>query len=707
MEWSGHAARPGDLDRFAELGVRTMRYPILWERTAPDGLASADWRWADERLGRLRSLGIRPIVGLLHHGSGPRDTGLLDPELPEKLAAFARAVAERYPWIDAYTPVNEPLTTARFSALYGHWYPHAKDGLLFARALLLQCRAVALAMRAVREVNPAAILVQTEDLGETKSTPLLSYQADFENERRWLTYDLLVGRVDRHHSMWRHLRWVGVPEAELDGLLERPCPPDVIGINHYVTSERFLDERLDRYPPITHGGNGRHAYADVEVVRACEEGLVGPRSLLRQAWRRYRTPCAITEAHMGCTREEQMRWLMEVWRAAEGARQEGADVRAVTIWALLGSFDWDSLVTRPSGRYEPGVFDVRGPLPRRTALAGLVADLSARRVPEHPVLGTPGWWRRPRSAAGAGGARVTGASRPILVTGATGTLGRAFARVCGGRGLASHLTGRGEMDIADPGSVAQALDRIAPWAVVNTAGYVRVDDAEREITACRRENADGPGVLAAACARRGIALVTFSSDLVFDGKKAAPYEETDPPAPLNAYGRSKAEGEARVLEAHAAALVVRTSAFFGPWDEHNFVTVALARLAAGEPLAAAEDAVVSPTYVPDLAHACLDLLIDGESGVWHLASGGALPWADLARMAATIAGIDGARVEGVPTLSLGLAARRPLYSALCSARGALMPPLEDALRRYRHDRETYVRERAPEACAPPGPAGRT
>lgn len=395
IERSGHATRPSDLDRIAELGIRTIRYPVLWERTAPEGLDRADFRWADERLGRLKELGIRPIVGLMHHGSGPRYTSLLDPDLPEKLAAFARMVATRYPWVDAYTPVNEPLTTARFSALYGHWYPHARDDLSFARALLLQCRAIALAMRAIREVNPSAILVQTEDLGETKSTPQLAYQARLENERRWLTFDLLTGRVDRHHPMWSYMRRSGVQKAELEVLLKEPCPPDILGINHYVTSERFLDEAIEAYPPSTHGGNGRHVYADVEAVRVCEEGLVGPRLLLRQAWKRYRTPCAITEAHLGCTREEQMRWLMDVWQGAQGARQDGVDVRAVTAWAVLGSFDWDSLVTRDAGHYEPGMFDVRGPSPRPTALAHLARELAAGRVPRHPVLQSPGWWRRP------------------------------------------------------------------------------------------------------------------------------------------------------------------------------------------------------------------------------------------------------------------------------------------------------------------------
>src|SRR5687768_12078205 len=112
---SGHDVRDGDLDRFAAIGLRTLRYPVLWERLAPDSLDEIDWRWADARLGRLRELGVRPIVGLLHHGSGPRYTSLLDSRFPEQLALFARAIAARYPWVTDFTPVNEPLTTARFS----------------------------------------------------------------------------------------------------------------------------------------------------------------------------------------------------------------------------------------------------------------------------------------------------------------------------------------------------------------------------------------------------------------------------------------------------------------------------------------------------------------------------------------------------------------------------------------------------------------
>ncbi|HWL72786.1 MAG TPA: dTDP-4-dehydrorhamnose reductase, partial [Burkholderiaceae bacterium] len=211
---SGHDVRIDDLSRFAQLGLRRLRYPALWEITAPHAPDRFDWRWLDQRLARLRELSIEPILGLLHHGSGPGYTSLLDPRFPEWFAAYASAVACRFPWITQYTPINEPLTTARFSALYGHWYPHRCDNHSFARALVNQMRATALAMQAIRLVNSSAQLIQTDDLGRTTSTTKLIYQADFDNERRWLSWDLLRGTVDRRHAMWGYLREAGIEAAE-------------------------------------------------------------------------------------------------------------------------------------------------------------------------------------------------------------------------------------------------------------------------------------------------------------------------------------------------------------------------------------------------------------------------------------------------------------------------------------------------------------
>ncbi|HZG65413.1 MAG TPA: family 1 glycosylhydrolase, partial [Herpetosiphonaceae bacterium] len=385
LERNGHDRHIEDLDLFAALGIRAMRYPVLWERTAPNGPAQADWSWADARLERLRTLDIRPIVGLVHHGSGPRHTSLIDPRFPEGLAEFAAAVAEHFPWVEDYTPVNEPLTTARFSGLYGYWYPHGRDDQTFVRALLTQCRAVVQAMEAIRTVTPTARLIQTDDLGKTWSTPALASQAEYENHRRWITFDLLCGRVGPDHPMWGYLVWAGASEAELLWFQEHPCPPDIIGINHYLSSERFLDERLDLYPGEVPGGNGRDTYVDVLAARVQIAGAAGPAAMLRETWERYHLPIAITEAHNGCTREEQLRWLAEVWDAAETVRNEGSDIRAVTAWSLLGAYDWDKLVTRADGCYEPGVYDLRGQQPRPTALATTIRELATDRPLDHPL----------------------------------------------------------------------------------------------------------------------------------------------------------------------------------------------------------------------------------------------------------------------------------------------------------------------------------
>ena len=182
---TGHDDRAGDIDLFADLGVSRLRYPALWERTeiAP-GVYSFDW--LDARLARIRQAGMAPILGLLHHGSGPPWASIADPAFPEAFAAYALIVARRYPWADAYTPINEPLTTARFCCLYGHWHPHQRDDRSMWLAFFNQIDGVRLAKRAIRSVNPAARLVQTEDLGRCQSTPKLAGQAGFENERRWL-----------------------------------------------------------------------------------------------------------------------------------------------------------------------------------------------------------------------------------------------------------------------------------------------------------------------------------------------------------------------------------------------------------------------------------------------------------------------------------------------------------------------------------------
>lgn len=708
LERNGHRSRLSDLDRFAELGLTRLRFPVLWEEVAPSFPYAGNWEQIDIQLERTRSLGLNVTAGLVHHGSGPRYTSLIDPLFAEKLARFAREVAERYPWIDAFTPVNEPLTTARFSGLYGVWYPHGRDGFTFARTMLNQCRAVVLAMREIRVINPEAKLLQTDDLGKTYARSKLSYQAEFENERRWLTWDLLCGRVNRDHPMWSYLLWLGVGENEIAFFEENPCPPDMIGVNHYVTSERFLDDKLRHHPAETHGGNGRHQYADVAAVRVRPEGITGPEALLREACDRYSLPVAVTEAHLGCTREEQLRWLEEFRAAAVTLRAEGRDICAITVWSLLGAFDWNSLLTREENNYEPGAFDLRSTLPRATAVAQMVGKLARGEAFNHPTLTTPGWWRRPirliESVARdlgeieeccptrgpfslrSGLAPSTGAGeRPILFTGGAGRLAQGFALACELRGLAHRVVTRESLDIADETALQKLVESEKPWAVVNCAGFSNIDRAEEDEESCKRANVSGAEILSAVSQQNGIPLVTFSSDHVFDGESATAYAEGDATHPLNIFGECKALAEEKVLATNHSALIVRLGKLFGPDLTPDSLRSKLQSLERGERVQIANDIRFSASYLPDVVNATLDLLIDEESGVWHLANSGGVTPAELLKILAHRLDLDVRAIEGVPVWSLQQPARRARHRVLRSERGQLLPPLENAIERYIHD----------------------
>ncbi len=393
LELTGHYYRADDIERICSLGVKAMRYPVLWEAHEINENEDVNWTWVERNLCQLRDNGVRPIAGLVHHGSGPAFTSLDDPEFPEKLARYARKVAEKFPWIEYYTPVNEPLTTARFSGLYGFWYPHEQDDRAFLRMLLNQVKGIILSMREIRKINPKAKLVQTEDLGKTYSDTVLKYQADFENERRWLAYDLLLGKVDKNHGLWKYLLWAGITEKELLFFRENACVPDICGFNYYVTSERYLDSNIEQYPSHLHGGNHRHRYVDTEAVRVRESGHGGLTVLLQEAWNRLRLPLAITEVFLSCTPDEQVRWAYQVCETAADAKENGIDLRAVTFWALLGESGWNTLVTSLDGEYESGAFDVRSGTPAETLIAEYIRSITGNGSFASDILQEHGWWQ--------------------------------------------------------------------------------------------------------------------------------------------------------------------------------------------------------------------------------------------------------------------------------------------------------------------------
>ncbi|QJD97085.1 sugar nucleotide-binding protein [Mucilaginibacter robiniae] len=693
LQYAGHYDRESDLEQIAALGITKMRYPVLWEKHQPNEQTAVDWQPTASKLNQMKQQGIEPIAGLVHHGSGPAYINMASEDFAEGLGRYAALVAQQFPWINYYTPVNEPLTTARFCGLYGIWHPHLKDSYHFAKILLNECKGTVLAMQAIRKVNPDAKLVQTDDLGKTHSTPLLQYQAEFENHRRWLTFDLLCAKVEPDHPMWQYLTWIGITEQELQFFLDNPCPPDVIGINHYLTSERYLDEKIENYPPHTYGHNGQHHYADVEAVRVAHVYPAGPYELLKETCERYPgIPVAVTEVHLHCTREEQMRWLHEVWTAANRLQTEGYPVIAITAWAILGSHGWNKLLTQPNGTYEPGIFDVRTGQLRSTALGHMLQAYSEKQHFEHPVLKNNGWWKRvdriiyrPEDHTSSADI-IAHNSRPILILGKTTTLSKAYARVLSERGIIYEQLGRQELDITNLIAIEKTIIDKNPWAVINTTDFSKIDAAEGDRRNCFLVNTYGAQNLALLCKRYGVKLLTFSTDLVFNGSKNQPYTESDKQAPLNTYGESKTMAEKGILKSNSDALIIRTGAFFGPWDEQNFIQLTLRSLQRGQQFVTVSDVSISPTYLPDMIHVSLDLMLDDEKGIWHLTNRGEVTWANLAYAVAEHEGYSTGLIIPKSINHMGLKAKRPTYSALQSEKGIVMPMLHDAINRYFYER---------------------
>ena len=271
----------------------------------------------------------------------------------------------------------------------------------------------------------------------------------------------------------------------------------------------------------------------------------------------------------------------------------------------------------------------------------------------------------------------------VLITGAAGMLGRDVEEVARHAGHDVVALARADLDITDAGAVHHAVAAVAPDTVINCAAWTDVDGAEAEEVLATEVNGDGAGHVAAAATAAGAFVVSVSTDYVFDGREREPYVESDPTAPLGAYGRSKLAGERAVAtaapERHA---IVRTSWLFGAHGP-NFVATMLRLAGERDELTVVDDQVGCPTYTGHLAPALVEIAERGLTGVVHVAGGGHCTWFDLAKATFEETGID-CHVKPQSTADIGRPAPRPAFSVLRSTRAdaPVLPAWRDGLKAH-------------------------
>ena len=287
--------------------------------------------------------------------------------------------------------------------------------------------------------------------------------------------------------------------------------------------------------------------------------------------------------------------------------------------------------------------------------------------------------------------------RTILLTGASGQVGWELQRSLStlGRVVAP---GHGEFDLARPETLAKALRDIKPDLIVNPAAYTAVDKAESEQELAYAVNAEAPRVLAREAAKRGISLVHFSTDYVFDGTQLTAYSETDATSPLGVYGASKLAGEEEVAASGAEHLILRTSWVYGMRGKNFLLT--MQRLARErDKLSVVADQFGAPTWSRSIADASAQMLAlwlspgaSAEdrrrlSGIYHLSCGGRTSWHGFAEAILQDMQARGEKIpalKAITTAEYPTPAKRPANSVLSNEKlkqtfGIAMPAWDTAL----------------------------
>ncbi len=342
-----------DFELVSEMGIEFLRYgpPYYCTHLAP---GKYDWTFTDDTFHRLKEMNITPMVDLCHFGVPDWIGDFQNPDFPAYFAEYARAFAQRFPYLQFYTPINEIFIAAMFSAQYGWWNERLASDRHFVTALKHLCKANVMAMHAILEVQPDASFIQSESTeyfhaSEIAALPL----ARFLNTKRFLALDLTYG-YPINVSMYEFLQENGMTKSEYrwfgENTVKAKC---IMGNDYYVTNEHLV------YPDGTTQASGE---------------ILGYYVLTNQYYKRYKLPIMHTETNLKMPASKE--WLWKQWVNVHRLRHDGIPIIGFTWYSLLHQVDWDSALRNDAGNVnELGLFDLdRNIMPVGQAYKKLIQD---------------------------------------------------------------------------------------------------------------------------------------------------------------------------------------------------------------------------------------------------------------------------------------------------------------------------------------------
>jgi beta-glucosidase/6-phospho-beta-glucosidase/beta-galactosidase len=341
MEAGGHYERwREDFDCVQEIGINYLRYGPPLHRTYL-GPNKYDWDFADVTFADLRKREITPIVDLCHFGVPDWIGDFQNPDFPQLFSQYAGAFAERFPWVQLYTPINEMFICAVFSAKYGWWNEQKKDDSSFVTAIKIIVKANVMAMIEILKRRHDAIFIQSESSEYYHAdSPAAIARAEVLNQMRFLSLDLNYGRR-LESGMYEFLTDNGMTREEYHWFLEHRLKQHcILGNDYYVLNEHRV-------------------FADGRTVSAGE--VFGYCEITRQYYNRYRVPVMHTETNLweGPHGDEAVKWLWKEWANVLRLRNVGIPTVGFTWYSLVDQIDWDTALREQNGNINPlGLFDI-------------------------------------------------------------------------------------------------------------------------------------------------------------------------------------------------------------------------------------------------------------------------------------------------------------------------------------------------------------